>query len=87
MKMTMPAVTKHLKVLQRAGLIRQERRAQFRPCYLIATPLKEASDWVFQYQKFWEDSFNRLDDYLKVLQAQNVSETLNPKGKRKKKDE
>jgi hypothetical protein len=42
---------------------------------------------VFQYQKFWEDSFNRLDDYLKVLQAQNVSETLNPKGKRKKKDE
>ena len=87
MKMTMPAVTKHLKVLQRAGLIRQERRAQFRPCYLIATPLKEASDWVFQYQKFWEDSFNRLDDYLKVLQAQNVSETVNPKGKRKKKDE
>ena len=87
MKMTMPAVTKHLNVLQRAGLIRQERRAQFRPCYLIATPLKEASDWVFQYQKFWEDSFNRLDDYLKVLQAQNVSETLNPKGKRKKKDE
>ncbi len=87
MKMTMPAVTKHLKVLQKAGLIRQERRAQFRPCYLVATPLKEALDWVDQYRKFWEDSFNRLDDYLKVLQAQNVSETVKPKGKRKKKHE
>jgi len=87
MKMTMPAVTKHLKVLQRAGLIRQERRAQFRPCYLVATPLKEASDWVDQYRKFWEESFNRLDDYLKVLQAQNVSESVNKKSKRKKNDE
>lgn len=87
MKMTMPAVTKHLKVLQKAGLIRQERRAQWRPCYLVATPLKEASDWVDQYKKFWEESFNRLDDYLKVLQAQNVSESVKPKVKRKKKDE
>lgn len=88
MKMTMPAVTKHLKVLQKAGLIRQERRAQWRPCYLVATPLKEASDWVDHYKKFWEESFNRLDDYLKVLQAQNVSESVKPtKGKRKKKNE
>lgn len=76
MKMTMPAVTKHLKVLQRAGLVRQERRAQFRPCYLVAEPLKEASDWVEQYRKFWEESFDRLDAYLKVLQAQNVTESL-----------
>lgn len=76
LKMTMPAVTKHLKVLQRAGLIRQERRAQWRPCYLVAQPLKEASDWVEQYRKFWEASFDRLDAYLKVLQAQNVSETV-----------
>lgn len=87
MKMTLPAVTKHLKVLQKAGLIRQERRAQWRPCYLVATPLKEASDWVFQYKKFWEESFDRLDDYLKVLQAQNVSETVKPKGKRTNKNE
>jgi DNA-binding transcriptional ArsR family regulator len=87
MKMTMPAVTKHLKVLQKAGLIRQERRAQWRPCYLVATPLKEASDWVDQYRKFWEESFNRLDDYLKVLQAQNVGETVNKKSKRKKKND
>ena len=69
MKMTMPAVTKHLKVLQRAGLIRQERKAQFRPCYLVAQPLKEASDWVEKYRKFWEQSLDRLDLYLRELQA------------------
>jgi DNA-binding transcriptional ArsR family regulator len=85
MKMTMPAVTKHLKVLQRAGLIRQERRAQFRPCYLVAEPLKEASDWVEQYRKFWEESFDRLDAYLKVLQAQNVTETLKSSDKKTRK--
>ena len=84
MKMTMPAVTKHLKVLQKAGLIRQERRAQWRPCFLVAAPLKDASDWVDQYRKFWEASFDRLDEYLKVLQAQNVSETVNKSGRRKK---
>lgn len=76
MKMTMPAVTKHLKVLHKAGLIRQERRAQWRPCYLVAAPLKEASDWVEQYRKFWEESLDRLDAYLKVLQAQNVAKSL-----------
>lgn len=76
MKMTLPAVTKHLKVLRRAGLVRQERRAQFRPCYLIAEPLKEASDWMEKYRRFWEESFDRLDAYLKVLQAQ---ETVDPK--------
>lgn len=86
MKMTMPAVTKHLKVLQKAGLIRQERRAQWRPCFLVAAPLKDASDWVDQYRRFWEESFNRLDGYLKVLQAQNVSKTVNKKEKRTKKN-
>ena len=70
MKMTMPAVTKHLKVLQRAGLIRQERRAQFRPCYLVAAPLKDASDWMEKYRRFWEESFDRLDEYLRELQSQ-----------------
>ena len=86
MKMTMPAVTKHLKVLQRAGLIRQERRAQFRPCYLVAEPLKEASDWMEKYRKFWEESFDRLDEYLKVLQAKENESTKEKKtknGKRK----
>jgi DNA-binding transcriptional ArsR family regulator len=68
LKMTMPAVTKHLKVLQKAGLIRQERRAQWRPCFLVAEPLKEASDWVDQYRKFWEQSLDRLEIYLQQLQ-------------------
>lgn len=74
MKMTMPAVTKHLKVLERAGLIRRGRQAQWRPCYLVAEPLREASDWVEQYRRFWEDSLDRLDAYLKVLQAETANE-------------
>ena len=82
MKMTMPAVTKHLKVLQKAGLVRQERRAQWRPCYLVAEPLKDASDWVERYRKFWEESFDRLDAYLKILQAAEKKK----KPKRKKHD-
>src|SRR5271169_4538788 len=66
--MTLPAVTKHLKVLQRAGLITQGRRAQWRPCRLEAKPLREVADWVEHYRKFWEESFDRLDDYLNELQ-------------------
>lgn len=89
MKMTMPAVTKHLKVLQRAGLIRQERRAQFRPCYLVAEPLKEATDWMEKYRRFWEESFDRLDKYLEVLQAKakgsiaSGENTIKKKGRKK----
>jgi DNA-binding transcriptional ArsR family regulator len=64
-----PAVTKHLKVLQRAGLIRQGRQAQWRPCQLQAQPLMEASDWVAQYRQHWEARLDRLDDYLQTLQA------------------
>jgi len=75
MKMTMPAVTKHLKVLERAGLIRRGRQAQWRPCYLVAEPLREASDWVEQYRRFWEDSLDRLDAYLKVLQAETANDS------------
>lgn len=66
--MTLPAVSKHLKVLQRAGLIEQTRQAQFRPCRLIAEPLREADDWIEQYRRFWEQSFDRLDEYLRELQ-------------------
>jgi DNA-binding transcriptional ArsR family regulator len=66
--MTLPAVTKHLKVLQRAGLITQGRKAQWRPCRLDARPLREVSDWVEQYRRFWDESFDRLDAYLKELQ-------------------
>lgn len=67
--MTLPAITKHLHVLERAGLITRGRRAQFRPCTLRAEPLRLAADWVAHYRKFWEQSFDRLDAYLAELQA------------------
>lgn len=64
-----PAITKHLKVLQKAGLITQGREAQWRPCKLEAGALREVSNWVDQYRRFWEESFDRLNTYLKQLQA------------------
>lgn len=67
-KMTLPAISKHLKVLQKAGLITRGRDAQFRPCKLEAEPLKQASDWIDRYRQFWEESFDRLDEYLRELQ-------------------
>ncbi len=67
--MSLPAVTKHLKVLQRAGLISQSRLAQQRPCKLEAAPLKEAVSWIEQYRQFWEQRLDQLDSYLKTLQA------------------
>jgi DNA-binding transcriptional ArsR family regulator len=66
-EMSMPAVSKHLKVLERAGLIARSREAQWRPCRLEATPLKHAADWVEEYRRFWEQSFDRLDEYLGEL--------------------
>ena len=65
-----PAVTKHLKVLQRAGLLTQGRQAQWRPCQLNAAPLGEVADFIEQYRQHWEQSLNRLDVYLKKLQAE-----------------
>jgi DNA-binding transcriptional ArsR family regulator len=65
-----PAVTKHLKVLEKAGLISRGRHAQWRPCKLKAGPLKDVSGWVEQYRKHWEERLDRLDEYLKELQAQ-----------------
>ena len=67
--MTLPAISKHLKVLERAGLITRGRDAQWRPCRLEASTLKEAADWVGEYRKFWEERFDRLDAYLKEIQA------------------
>ncbi|MDH5539226.1 MAG: metalloregulator ArsR/SmtB family transcription factor [Rhizobacter sp.] len=67
---TPPAVTKHLKVLQRAGLIVQGREKQWRPCRLQPAPLKDAADWVDQYRQFWEQRLDRLEDYLQELQSQ-----------------
>jgi DNA-binding transcriptional ArsR family regulator len=63
-EMSAPAVTKHLKVLQRAGLITQGRQAQWRPCRLEVKPLKDVAGWVEQYRRFWDESFDRLDEYL-----------------------
>jgi DNA-binding transcriptional ArsR family regulator len=68
-EMTLPAVSKHLKVLERAGLITRGRRAQWRPCRLEATPLKEASDWLEEYRRLWEDRLGRLDEYLRAMQG------------------
>jgi len=69
-EMTLPAISKHLKVLERAGLIQRSREAQWRPCRLQAGPLKNASDWIAQYRQFWEERLDRLDVYLQELQAQ-----------------
>jgi DNA-binding transcriptional ArsR family regulator len=66
--MTLPAISKHLKVLERARLIARGRHAQWRPCRLEARPLKDVSDWVEPYRRFWEGAFERLDAYLGTLQ-------------------
>jgi DNA-binding transcriptional ArsR family regulator len=63
-----PAITKHLKVLEKAGLISRGRKAQWRPCKLEAKPLQEVSDWVAEYRKHWEERFDRLEIYLQELQ-------------------
>jgi DNA-binding transcriptional ArsR family regulator len=68
--MTLPAVSKHLKVLERAGLIERGREAQWRPCRLKAERLKEADEWIERYRRFWEESFDRLDEYLSQLQEE-----------------
>ena len=67
--MSLPAVSKHLRVLERAGLISQGREAQWRPCRLDAAPLESAADWLEHYRQFWEQSLDRLDAYLQELQA------------------
>jgi DNA-binding transcriptional ArsR family regulator len=70
-EMSMPAISKHLKVLQRAGLIERGREAQWRPCRLAAGPLKDAADWLDHYRRFWDESFDRLEDYLRELQKKD----------------
>jgi len=67
--MSLPAISRHLKVLERAGLIRRGRAAQWRPCKLEAAPLKEVDDWVEKYREHWEERFSRLDGYLEQLKA------------------
>ena len=73
-EMSLPAVSKHLKVLERAGLIARSRKAQWRPCRLEAAPLKDAADWLEEYRRFWEQSLDRLEDYLRELQTKEKEE-------------
>lgn len=68
-EISLPAISKHLKVLERAGLITRGRQAQWRPCRLTASPLKDVADWVEHYRRFWTESLDRLDIYLRELQA------------------
>ena len=75
-EMSLPAITKHLKVLEKAGLITKTREAQWRPCQLNGAPFKEVADWMERYRVFWEESFDRLDAYLKT-----VTKKKKPKGK------
>jgi DNA-binding transcriptional ArsR family regulator len=80
-EMSMPAISKHLKVLEHAGLISRGREAQWRPCRIEAAPLRDISEWVEHYRRFWEQSFDRLDDYLQELKSK---EKKHARGKRKK---
>ena len=85
-EMSMPAISKHLKVLERAGLIARGRSAQWRPCSLQAGPLKEVADWVDRYRHFWDESFDRLDDYLRELQERERSSKEGDKHGRKQRE-
>ncbi len=78
-KMSLPAITKHVQVLERAGLITKSRDAQWRPCKLRGAGLRDAADWVEQYRVFWEESFDRLDAYLKQTAEKNTKETSHGK--------
>lgn len=71
-EMSLPAISKHLKVLERANLIARGRDAQWRPCRLAASPLKDIHNWVDYYRRFWEESFDRLDEYLKTVTAKPI---------------
>jgi DNA-binding transcriptional ArsR family regulator len=82
--MSLPAVSKHLKVLERAGLIERGREAQWRPCRLQANPLKGVADWVEFYRRFWEESLDKLSSYLEELQRKNKEERKEKKDGRKR---
>jgi DNA-binding transcriptional ArsR family regulator len=73
-EISLPAISRHLKVLEQAGLVSRTREAQWRPCQLKAGPLKEAAGWIDHYRRFWDASFERLDDYLAELQAKEAQD-------------
>ena len=80
--MSLPAITKHLKVLEKAGLVTKTRDAQWRPCQLNGAPLKNATDWMEQYRTFWEESFDRLEAYLKTVTSKEKKAEGKRKGKK-----
>src|SRR5688572_8718879 len=82
--MSMPAVSKHLRVLERAGLIARGREAQWRPCRIEPAPLKEVAEWAERYRAIWEQRFDRLDTYLKELEHKEHKETKNGRKRRRK---
>jgi DNA-binding transcriptional ArsR family regulator len=82
-EMSLPAVTKHLKVLENAGLIQKTREAQWKNCAISTAPLKEASGWIDQYRRLWEESFDRLGEYLKEVQKTNKRRTKKHAGQTK----
>jgi DNA-binding transcriptional ArsR family regulator len=84
-EMSMPAISKHLKVLEHAGLIARGREAQWRPCRLEAGRLKEVSDWVEHYRRFWEQSLDRLDEYLKELKTKELLSKEKKHGRKQRK--
>jgi DNA-binding transcriptional ArsR family regulator len=84
-EMTLPAISRHLKVLEKAGLVRRGQRAQYRPCVLNAERLKDVSSWTEQYRPIWEARFDRMDDYLQELQSnpdRNISEQTQSESKK-----
>jgi DNA-binding transcriptional ArsR family regulator len=83
-EMSLPAISKHLKVLERAGLIARGREAQWRPCWLAAGPLKDASDFLERYRRFWEESFDRLEEYLQELKMRELKIKENKNNGRRK---
>src|SRR5262245_22226556 len=82
-EMSLPAVSKHLRVLERAGLIARGREAQWRPCRLEAGPLKEVAEWAERYRAIWEGRFDRLDSYLRELKAKEKTHGRHPRGKQR----
>ena len=82
-EMSAPAITKHLKVLEKAGLISRSRAAQWRPCKLNGEPFREISEWIDIYRHFWEESFDRLDSYLKTMTAKTSKKKGRPHGRKK----
>src|SRR4029077_151800 len=85
-EMSLPAVSKHLKVLERAGLIARGRDAQWRPCRLSAGPLRDVADWVEHYRRFWTESVDRLDDYVRELQKKEGKKKEKGHGRKQRKN-